>query len=134
MDLTKDHLDALGEPELEGYLGPYAFCALNDGKPIAAGGISEYYWHRRGIAWFTKGCDGGKWDWRWWPPITRAVKKAVELALESGLFRRIEMTIYDNNDEAKRWAVHLGFKPEAFCRKLMDDGSDGWIYAIVRDD
>lgn len=70
-------------------------------------------------------------DWRMWPPITKAVKSAVESSLRTGRFRRVEMTIYDRDEKAKSWAKQLGFYPEAKCRKMMQDGSDGWIYARI---
>jgi len=127
--LTASHLEELGDPELCVYLNDFAFCALRDGAPIAAGGIAELYWPGRGHAWFAHRADD--WDWHNWPPVTRAVKDAVDRALASGLFRRVEMTVYDSDEAAKRWAAHLGFTAEAKHARLMADGSDGWTYARI---
>lgn len=127
VDLTGDHLDAMGRSELRPFLNDFAFCALSGGQPVAAGGIVEYYWQGRGYAWFADRAGG--FHRRLWPAITRAVRRAVELALENGKFRRIEMSVYDRDEKAKRWAERLGFVAEAKHAKLMADGSDGWTYA-----
>lgn len=127
--LTAEHLDSLGESELSVFLNDYAFCALRDGVPVAAAGIYDMYWPGRGHAWFARRADD--WDWHLWPAVTRAVRGAVDMAISSGRYRRVEMTVYDRDDAAKRWAEHLGFKPEALHQKLMQDGSDGWTYARV---
>ncbi len=125
--MTAAHADALGDPELAVYLGDEAWCALVDGAPVAAGGIFEPYWTGRGHCWFARREEG--FDRRWWPQITTAVKAAADRALASGRCRRIEMTVHDSDDAAKRWAERLGFAAEAKCAKLMQNGSDGWIYA-----
>lgn len=127
--LTAEHLEVLGDPELAVFLNDYAFCALLEGWPVAAGGIADMYWPGRGHAWFARA--DGDFDWHLWPSVTRAVKDAVERALASGRYRRVEMTVYDGDAAAKRWAQHLGFTPEALHPKLMQDGSDGWTYARV---
>lgn len=130
-ELTIDHLLRMDLSKLAIYVNDFAFSAFADGKYIAAGGIIDLYWPGRGHAWFAKSKLVDEWNWRWWPPITRAVKKAVELAFDSGKYRRIEMTIYDRDDAAKRWAGHLGFKAEGFHQKFMQDGSDGWTYGRI---
>lgn len=130
MPLTQAHLDALGDPELGVYLNDFAYCALRNGVPVAAAGIADLYWPGRGHAWFSRREDD--WDWHLWPLVTRAVKAAIETALINGRYRRIEMTVYDRDEAAKKWAEHLGFVAEAKHEKLMEDGSDGWTYARVR--
>ena len=127
VDLTQEHCNILGDPELGVFLGDFAFCALYNGMPVAAGGIAEPYWSGRGHAWFAKKEDG--FNRRWWPTVTAAVRDAADRGLSSGKFRRIEMTVNDNDEKAKKWAVRLGFHPEAKCAKLMQTGEDGWIYA-----
>ncbi len=104
-----------------------AWCAFVDGEPVAAGGICERTWVGRGHCWFARREED--FDRRWWPQITAAVKAAADRALATGQYRRVEMTVHDRDEVAKRWAVMLGFSAEAKCAKLMQDGSDGWIYA-----
>ena len=98
-------------------------------RPVAAGGIYEQ-WPGRGYCWFA--AREGGFDRRLWPSITQAVKAAADRGLSTGTFRRVEMTIYDSHEAAKRWAVKLGFRPEALCEKLMPDGSDGGMYVRVQ--
>lgn len=124
--LKPSHLEALGDAELCVFINDTSWAAIADGEAVAAGGICEPYWPGRGHCWFAK--RPGHFDFRWWPSVTRAVKAAADKALESGMCRRLEMTVYDDDDAAKRWAEKLGFHAESECKRLMQDGRDGWMY------
>ncbi len=128
--LKAEHLDAIGDPELAVFLNDYSWAALDEGGPVAAGGIYDLYWPGRGHAWFSA---RGDMDWRNWPEVTAAVKAAVDRALVSGRYRRVEMTCYAADEKAHRWAERLGFYREANCLKLMVDGSDGVVYVRTDD-
>lgn len=122
MPLTREHLLALDDVELPELLSDFAFCALAGDLPIAAGGLIPA-WEAWGYAWFTRGHGFPR---RYWPGITRAVAKSLELAFEQGLYPYIAMTIYADNAPALRWAKRLGFEPAEPVR--MNDGSPGWVY------
>ena len=108
----------------ESLLGDYAFAGLRDGKTVVIAGIQEL-WKGRGHAWFY----AGELSKREWLEVTRLLKEGIE----KSPYGRIEITVLDKHDAGHRWARKLGFKPEAFCRKYMPSGEDGWIYSIVRE-
>lgn len=103
-------------------LNDFAFCALAGERPIAAGGLVPA-WENWGYAWFSAGSGFPR---RYWPGITRAVSKSLELALSQGYCRYAAMTVHDNHPAAQRWAKRLGFEPAK--PHIMDDGSPGQVY------
>lgn len=126
VNLTEELAEQLGQPQLSSFINDFAFCALLNGIPIAAGGIHKI-WEGRGYAWFCK----GNVPMKAWPSITRVVESKAKLAL--GIYNRIEMTIYDDQDKACNWAKRLGFSQEGPKHKyLMPNGQDGWVYVLCR--
>jgi hypothetical protein len=124
VDLNIGHLHVLDRVDLaDVVIGAFSFAALIDDIPVAAGGIVENMWPGRGYAWFI---SSGVPRWAW-GGITRAVKKAVDIAIESG-FWRVEMYVRADHNEGCMWAQRLGFSQEGLHPRLLADGSDGWIY------
>lgn len=128
VDLQWWHLRQLGRMDLKPQLGQYAFAALESGRCFAAGGIVTASWDWIGYAWFVQ---DGSVNPRWWPGITRAVAKAVEIALD-GPYCRVEMFVDPADMAAQRWATRLGFKLEGRCASLLGPGKDGLIYGRTR--
>ena len=63
--------------------------------------------------------------------LTRAVRRAVDITMESHFLHRVQMTVHSASNEAVRWAFALGFTVEALMRKYGDDQSDHFLFVRV---
>lgn len=60
--------------------------------------------------------------------LTRCVKKAIAITMQSLPLHRVQMTVHSASSEAVRWAFALGFTVEALMRKYGDDESDHFMF------
>ena len=102
-----------------------AWTALGDGHPVACAGLVEA-WPGRAYAWALLGKHAG----RWLSAITRAVRRALDVAP----FKRIEMAVDAGFVAGQRWAVMLGFELETPrpLRAYMPGGQSAFLYGMVR--
>lgn len=141
MEIVKfkaEHMKAIIEQEAQRYLQKYiteenailmekqklSFTMLVDGKPIACGGICEY-WPGRGEIWviLDQHCK------RQFLKIHNAAKRLIAM---SGI-KRIEAVVDYHFDAAHRWMDLLGFKLEAPClQAYRPDGGDCSLYVMVK--
>lgn len=99
-----------------------AWTAVHDGLPLCCGGLVEM-WPGRAYAWALLDEDAG----RIMLPLTRSIRSLLDRAQ----YRRIEMAVDAGFEAGLRWAVLLGFEPEALARRYMPHGGDAWVYVRV---
>jgi len=102
---------------------PHSYTVLSDGRPIACGGLVEY-WNGRAEAWAVLDAVCKK-DFI-------AVHNAARRFLDSVGIRRIEAVVHVGFDAGHRWLRTLGFVMEAPLLESYDpDGRDYSLYARV---
>lgn len=102
---------------------PHSYTVLKDGKPIACGGVLEY-WMGRGEAWAVLDAVSRK-DFM-------AVHNAARRFIAAINMRRIEAVVQTDFTAGHRWLRALGFQMEAPLLKAYDpDGRDFSLYARV---
>lgn len=98
-----------------------------DGKVMACGGITPY-WTGRGEVW-TMFSEESK---KYFVPTFRMIKWWLHQQLKSN-YRRIELSVFPEDERARRRAEMLGFKCETErAKKYLPTGEDCSIYAMVR--
>lgn len=123
-DLEEWHLKILDRLDFADVaIGRFSFAALVDGVPVAAGGIIQCMWPGRGYAWLISK-NPPCWAW---VGITRAIRKGVEMALDTE-YHRLEMYVRENDLKARAWAELIGFQCEGFHPGLFSDGGSGYSY------
>ncbi|WP_321814578.1 MULTISPECIES: GNAT family acetyltransferase [unclassified Paraburkholderia] len=100
-----------------------AWAVVEDGEPIACGGIAEA-WTDRAIAWSMITPRA----FRYFPRLHRLVKRV----LDESPWVRIEIDVRADHAAGCRWADHLGFIVEGIRRKYTPDGADMILYARVK--
>lgn len=140
--LNREHLEALWRhvPEeargalesARGIVGRYAgagdaWCALQDGAPVAAAGFIEM-WPGRATAWAVF----GPVDKRYWLRMTRAAARGVARA--GTRWRRIEAYVDAGFPEGCLWARMLGFAPESRMAAFSPQGRDALMYVKLTPD
>jgi hypothetical protein len=110
---------------LEGPTG-HAWTGIVDGKPIGCAGVLEV-WPGRGYAWALLDQECG--------PHLLAITRAVRAKLMAVPFKRIEMAVDADFENARRWARMLGFVQETPkpMRAYTPDGRAAYLYALVKD-
>lgn len=100
------------------------FTCLDDGAPVAVGGVIEY-WHNRGEAWILFG-----------KPRTKTfvtIFKMAQRVLDMCPLKRIEIVVDYEFDRGHKMARLLGFNKEAeILKSYRPDGGAVSLYAIVR--
>jgi len=76
-------------------------------------------WPRKGWGWIRGDMT---------PRELLELSKIIKEKMPTLGFRRIEILVDLHLD---KWAERCGFEREALCRKAMEDGSDGYLYAWV---
>lgn len=138
--LQSDHLDQMTLQPSQQYLrdfinapgyadclirGGYAFCAIENGKPIAAAGVIMTQPHI-GLSWSLLTDDLSP---RNMVSVHRAVKKFIDVSPIS----RIETHVRaDAPSSARRWVEMLGFEYEGRMRGYSQDGVDCLLYARLK--
>lgn len=101
-----------------------AYTALDGDEVLACAGIIELAPGRAGAWAYLSQNIGNR---------MRGVTKAAQAFLDMADFRRIEMDVDCNFEQAHRWAKMLGFTMECERRRsFTPDGRDCALYAMVR--
>jgi RimJ/RimL family protein N-acetyltransferase len=131
-DLTEFTLkksDEIARQRGEFYLsrGP-CFTAREDGKVVGAGGLL-IMWPGVGEGWMLANKDAALRHKKYAYEVV--IEHILKLACELNL-RRIQAHVDVNVPAAVKFAEQLGFQREGLMRKYGEDGSDHYLYAIVR--
>lgn len=108
-------------------LGPEAITVTDDGEILCVGGI-HWYWPKVGEAWVALHKNAMKKGYKFF----RATKEIFSKLLEVEDWHRVQACVRANWPEAVKIVETLGFEREAKLRKYCDDGSDAYLYAMVR--
>ena len=103
----------------------YATTVMEDGRPIACGGVLPI-WENRGYLWsvISDTVDARSF---------RAVHAITKRALDGMPFRRLEAAVEVDFEPGHRWVRALGFELEAPLAKAFQvNGADCALYARVR--
>lgn len=139
IEFKADHLKALNIQKRQAYFREYltdenlkslesapgdAYSVMDGDEVIAVAGVMSYG-DGRGLAWsYISDVIGSRML-----AMTKAVKRFLSLAD----YRRIEMIVDCDFEQAHRWARVLGFRMEAERMKAYGmDGRDCSLYAMVK--
>lgn len=107
--------------------GP-CFTAMEDGHVIGAGGLI-ILWPGVGEGWMVVNKDAAQRHKRYAYEVV--IEHLLKLASDLNL-RRIQAHVDVNVPAAVKFAEQLGFQREGTMRRYGEDGSDHYLYAIVR--
>lgn len=103
----------------------WSFAILEDGIVVALVGCVEF-WDGVGQVWALVK-DNIKNGFG----VTKAAKELLERTMEECGYHRIQ-TFVDMSYKNRKWARLCGFECEARLERLAPDGSDYWIYKLIR--
>jgi RimJ/RimL family protein N-acetyltransferase len=128
-EFTLQRSDEIAKARGEFYLsrGP-CFSAVEDGVIVGAGGLI-IMWPGVGEGWLMANKDAALRHKRYAYEVV--IKHIIKLACDLDL-RRIQAHVDVNVPAAVKFAEQLGFQREGLMRKYGEDGSDHYLYAIVR--
>lgn len=122
--MQMDEFQYLMQPEIAGLLcNEYSFSGWYDHSCIGAAGIVNQG-GGRGEAWLLLS-DKAK------PHMVNIVKRTLEV-LDNNHFRRVEMTVKEDNEVGHRIARLLKFKDEAWLEAWHPDGSNVIMYKRIK--
>ena len=122
VSLKKEHIPDVDPETQKAMLLGSSYGVMRGHRILAALGVIQL-WPGRGWAWILN------YDMR--PREWLELSQRINDTLPSLGYRRVEAVITDKFDVGVRFAKRCGFEKEAFCRKIMPDGSDGWLYVRI---
>ena len=127
--LTHGHLDALGfhdEESRKSYFSDksIAYCLLDNGRPVLAGGIVNFGWNR-GEAWLLPT------PWFYTHPKTclKYAKEVLPMMARRGKFKRVQATCATSISPSL--FRHLGFYSEGILNAFGPNGEACFMYARI---
>ena len=136
--LAPEHITAVQLQSAQGYAAPLinpehahqitdakgiGWAAVSDDQVIACAGIIEMH-PERGMAWAMLSDSALR--------QFRLIHRTVSAVVNAAPWRRIEMTVDAQHQEAISWAERLGFECEGLMRAYTPDGRDCFLYAKVK--
>lgn len=134
-DATQEDLDYLKQNPIEGAVKNYPKLELNgsaktaivDGEIVGVGGV-VVYWTGVGEAWIILSNKAKEFK----VEIIMCINRIMEQMIFENRLRRLQVTVRTDFPQAKKLVEALGFECEGLMKKYLPDGTDCWIYALVR--
>jgi RimJ/RimL family protein N-acetyltransferase len=108
-------------------LAKSAVTVRDDGEILGIGGI-HWYWPKVGEAWVALHENALRKRYKTY----RALKEVFLNLLKHSDWQRVQACVRADWKKAIRIVKLLGFEKEAVMRKYCDDGTDAYLYAMVR--
>lgn len=132
---TQEDLDYLKQNPIEGAvknypkleLGGIAKTGIVDGEIVGIGGV-VIYWKGVAEGWIILSGKVKEFKVETIMCIDRIMEQMI---LDNGL-RRLQVTVRTDFPQAKKLVEALGFECEGLMKKYSPDGTDVWMYALVR--
>lgn len=101
-----------------------AFTLIDNGHLVVAGGIRQI-WDGLGEAWMIPSDRIPKYKIK----MIKTLRSHIDLITEEDGLRRLQATVRDDFDIAKKFIEFLGFKREGLMKNYGPDGTDHIMYS-----
>lgn len=101
-----------------------AFTLIDNGHLVVSGGIFPV-WDGLGEAWLIPSDQVANYKIK----MIRTLRQHIDLITEEDGLRRLQATVRDDFDIAKKFIEFLGFKREGLMKNYGPDGTDHIMYA-----
>ena len=105
----------------------YCHTALWDGEVVGVGGVI-IYWEGVGEVWILLSPKIRKFPIQ----MVRCIRKMYEKHSTDRSFRRLQCVVSIDFPQGQKMVESLGFEKEGLLRKYLPEGTDAWMYSIIR--